>query len=59
MNAKDAGLVGLAMLGIIVTIIGLYLGYLWVGPGSILMLLLALGSLVAGITMTVISFSAD
>ena len=59
MNAKNAGLVGLALLGIIVTIIGLYLGYLWLGSGSILMLLLALGSLVAGITMTVIGFSAD
>lgn len=59
MNAKNAGFVGLALVGILATIIGLYIGYLWIGSGAVLMLLGALVLLVAGVTLTVIGFSAD
>lgn len=59
MNSKDSGLVGLALVGILVGMAGLYLGYLWMGTGSVLMLIGALIALAAGVTMTVIGFNAD
>lgn len=59
MDAKNSGLVGLILLGILISVAGLYLGYLWIGNGSMLLLLGALIALVAGVTLTLVGFNAD
>lgn len=59
MDAKNSGFVGIAIIGILVALVGGYLGYLWIGSDSVLLLLGALIALVAGVTMTVIGFNAD
>lgn len=58
-NAKDSGLVGLAVVGVLLTLIGFYVGYLWLNSGGILYLLIALVVVVSGITMAAIGFNSD
>lgn len=59
MNAKNAGLVGLGVVGILVTLVGLYFGFLAFSSPSVLLVLGTLITLAVGITMTVIGFTAE
>ena len=59
MNAKDSGLVGLSIIGILIALVGGWMVFSWITSGSFLMIVGGLIALTAGITMAVIGFNAD
>lgn len=60
LNAKDSGLVGLSIIGILIALVGGWMVFSWFSSGSFLMMIVGgLIALVAGITVAVIGFNAD
>jgi hypothetical protein len=59
MRSKDSGNTGLAVLGILGAMTGGYLGYLWIGSGSTLLILGAVVALIAGVAMAAVGFHPD
>ncbi|GAB3621804.1 hypothetical protein GCM10027417_30660 [Glutamicibacter endophyticus] len=59
MSTKDTGLVGLAIIGILISVAGLWLVFTGFGSESFLLIIGGLIALATGITMTVIGFNSD